>query len=553
MQFDFIKDLGICEFKKQETKEAKQETKETKNTKQCILVYSIYILNDNLPMLYDYLISIKLSLFNLKHGLPVDKWKIRIYVHDSINTLLDKELYKEHEKELDKEHEELENLLSLTSLKCREIYKELQEDENIDIIQYKCSTLTIDVIGYVRFFRLLPLLEEDIHICICKDADSILSLAECINILNFSESNEPFYLTNAGIPLYLRHKTFKTQGSVYKQCGESAYSEWLNIYNKMISTTISSGSKVEQTYIDFLAGLIGFKRVQGFTFTIDDFERSNMNIQKLLSIDNNRSYIFAYDELFLTDLLLKYNTLKCPVDINDKQEELIRANFYQVSKGGSYIDILSLTDFSKSIFSSSSINSSNCEVNSKLVKKHINKIYKLMVENDLIVYKEIDEIFKSTADKFLQIELNYSSVYLMVFIDVVLFKIIQYLETTEATELKNNLKSFGISINRIGKFSVCEPDQHFTYEIMTLNNTSYMNLLNIENYIISHALNVICSDNSSLLSLNFLINYDLFKVYNELLTTVDPVDPVDPVEYKEIEPLINLIVRTDDRIKLFML
>ena len=299
-----------------------------------LIVYSIYIKNNNFPLLYDYLLSVNLSLKNLQYVCKfykINNIKFRIYIDDSIISLLNKDYkYIFDEKYMDDidetEYDLLKDDIKLLQeglhLQCKELYNTLKESPDVQVIEFELldTEANIEVnkeanketnkgnkyIAIGRFFRLLPLL-DDINFFISRDADSILPLVEIMSILKFISSDKKIYLSSFGYPLQFIFSKSKNinQNVKIKNCDSKSYSEWLKKYDNYFNI---------KTKYDILAGLVGFN-VKTCNITYDDI---NQSIDKMLKFNvDSEIPLDCFDELFLRDVTLKYNIIDCTTNMNN--------------------------------------------------------------------------------------------------------------------------------------------------------------------------------------------------------------------------------------------
>ena len=185
-----------------------------------IVLYSTGDIN----RLYDYLYSMKKSLDNVSNKL--EDFIVRFYLDKSIFSVI-YETYKQNEIYFRGNNlviliPEDKRLLLTKLVKIFNMLKYIYNHPCAEIFLYFCKNIIDNnLLEKIRIFRFLPMIEDDVNIFVCREADGFVSYVDCHNIKLFSRNTENkiamFYNLTTDF-LYLRDKT------------ELHYSEWLNIY-----------------------------------------------------------------------------------------------------------------------------------------------------------------------------------------------------------------------------------------------------------------------------------------------------------------------------------
>jgi hypothetical protein len=154
-----------------------------------------------------------------------------------------------------------------------DILTDLFKNEYVEIYNIFCKE-NCKYMNITRYYRVLPLIDNEINVCIFKDADGIVTLNECKNIDNFISSDKLIYITYNKLThnIFVERKK-KLKSSIFRVLGlekridvfdsdryiteinkSRAYSSWIIDYvenNKYFTQNILQ--------LDLLAGLVSFK------------------------------------------------------------------------------------------------------------------------------------------------------------------------------------------------------------------------------------------------------------------------------------------------------
>ena len=209
-----------------------------------IVLYSTGDIN----RLYDYLYSMKKSLDNVSNKL--EDFIVRFYLDKSIFSVI-YETYKQNEIYFRGNNlviliPEDKRLLLIKLVKIFNMLKYIYNHPCAEIFLYFCKNIIDNnLLEKIRIFRFLPMIEDDVNIFVCREADGFVSYVDCHNIKLFSRNTENkiamFYNLTTDF-LYLRDKT------------ELHYSEWLNIYEDIKTYyKLTHGDENIKKYIDTLS------------------------------------------------------------------------------------------------------------------------------------------------------------------------------------------------------------------------------------------------------------------------------------------------------------
>jgi hypothetical protein len=215
------------------------------NCANCVS-FSLYLKGIN--YLITNIDSMKISVENANKFLP--NYLLRYYFDGSIFRIL-----AEHIAEL-KKNPELEKIK--IAEKCIEKLSFIINNEQVEIFMYFCEAEKR--IEKIRSYRFIPMIENDINICISREIDGILSAVDCHNlnifisepkILLIYDLVENSKIEKTSIPL-------KYDGNTQvSQLNYGHYSEWLNFYDFFSLKTQRNDTTL--SYIDLLAGCFGIK------------------------------------------------------------------------------------------------------------------------------------------------------------------------------------------------------------------------------------------------------------------------------------------------------
>ena len=183
-----------------------------------ISLYFIGCIPDNMAK---YLMSIERTVKNVQNNLP--DWIVRIYLDESVHNCM--------------------KTIEITSLE-KKAYDYIISAPNVEIYTYNCPSIPDENIARKRTYRFLPFSDEDVNICIVREADGIVSNWDCIQIDLFSKkSDKMFYFPYNQIP--------RENMSMFE-----SYERWLLLYKVIFCYDFFSKNYMGY---DLLAGLFGIK------------------------------------------------------------------------------------------------------------------------------------------------------------------------------------------------------------------------------------------------------------------------------------------------------
>lgn len=226
-----------------------------------------------------YLLSIERTIINVQNNLP--DWIVRIYLDPSVYEFYNNILANENKEKLDDSMIKAITTIFLS--------------ENVEIYTYACTRLLNKSIpiSRTRMFRFLPLIDPNVNICIFRDADGIVTIQDCKNLLYFSK--QPGALFDC-VDIFDNHD----------------YPNYKNIYNPFWLTKYRKHMDYKQKMrVELLAGVFGLKVKIKEEYFADTIEKINTNIKEAIDtlkgdeIASNKAielFGIGYDEIFLYEL-----------------------------------------------------------------------------------------------------------------------------------------------------------------------------------------------------------------------------------------------------------
>jgi len=237
------------------------DTTAYQNCCNCIAIILYLKETANVETIEKYIYSIKRSLENIQKNLQ--GWVARIYLDESVY-----------------------RVINLASLDLQKAFDFIIHNDIAEIYTVYCDNNKDIGLDKTRILRFLPLIDPTVNICICREADGIISNLDCHNIKIFEKSNKAFYF--AYTHGYMNNST------------QIAYAIWL-IKHKMIKNY-----KLFNRY-DLLAGGFGtsLKLRKNIYYT---------QVKNELTGDN-----VVFDEIFLYEIYK--NIISVPMD-NDHESKM---------------------------------------------------------------------------------------------------------------------------------------------------------------------------------------------------------------------------------------
>jgi len=214
-----------------------------------------------------YLMSIERTVKNVQNNLP--DWIVRIYLDESVHNCM--------------------KTIEITSLE-KKAYDYIISAPNVEIYTYNCEVIPGENIARKRTYRFLPFSDEDVNICIVREADGIVSNWDCIQIDLFSKnSDKMFYFPYNHIP--------RETMSMFE-----SYERWLLLYKVIFCYDFFSNNYMGY---DLLAGLFGIKLKLKRQYYIDTIVNLRDKIDDFIlkvspTYDNDEAYNGHGNDKYLT-------------------------------------------------------------------------------------------------------------------------------------------------------------------------------------------------------------------------------------------------------------
>ncbi|AYV78148.1 MAG: hypothetical protein Edafosvirus5_66 [Edafosvirus sp.] len=278
----------------------------------CISI-SLYYLDEfyyDIGKLKSYLLCIQRTVKNVRRCLS--DWLIRIYLDVSVYTTVRNNAIKEEAN--------VEKRKNVT-----DILDFLFTAENVEIYTFFCKNILdkSTPIHNIRSYRFLSMIDPSVNISVIREADGIVTKIDCHNIKIFSDSDRIFYF----LP-FLTDETVRDKSN-----GLSAYSIWLRLYKKYMSTEYF---KIKNNQMEILAGTLAvslkikhdkyFTTMTGIKANIDSLFKDQRDDY------NYRATSTGFDEIFLLDLFkdlisVPYTIKDDKVINNEKKQYIISQNY----------------------------------------------------------------------------------------------------------------------------------------------------------------------------------------------------------------------------------
>ncbi|ARF08810.1 hypothetical protein Catovirus_1_860 [Catovirus CTV1] len=207
-----------------------------KNCCNCVSI-SLYwdkVINEQTAhSLRSYMTSIKKTIVNVKQNL--NDWIVRVYIDYSVHKFVTN--IKETQEES-------------YGTDLRETYNYILNSENTEVYTYICESMSGKQIARTRSLRFFPFVDEEVNICVSREADGIVSNLDCHNLKVFEKDKEKYLYI---VDLDIGSRFVMKSDDLYRF---ASYSIWLNFYKSIFDREYFE--KRHNLY-DPLAGTIGLK------------------------------------------------------------------------------------------------------------------------------------------------------------------------------------------------------------------------------------------------------------------------------------------------------
>jgi hypothetical protein len=222
-----------------------------------VISMCLYIVNnDNVDLLLQslrkYLLSIERSLKNIQVKLPL--WVVRLYFGSSVNESIEK--IQSVKASIEKrQRPELDDKIIAEVDKIIAAYEFIISHAQVELYVIDEESLTYGI-EEIRTARFAPLYDNQVNVCIVREADGTVTNLDCHNIDFFLRSSHHlFYLPNYG-----KINCFETYVNDFGVDEHpylfSGYSGWLVFYKSVLRRDFFAS---HQNVYDLLAGLFGTK------------------------------------------------------------------------------------------------------------------------------------------------------------------------------------------------------------------------------------------------------------------------------------------------------
>ena len=244
-----------------------------------VISMCLYIVNnDNVDLLLQslrkYLLSIERSLKNIQVNLPL--WVVRLYFGSSVNESIEK--IQSVKASIEKiQRPELDDKIIAEVDKIIAAYEFIISHAQVELYVIDEESLTYGI-EEIRTARFAPLYDNQVNVCIVREADGTVTNLDCHNIDFFLHSSRHlFYLPNYG-----KINCFKTYVNDFGVDEHpylfSGYSGWLVFYKSVLRRDFFAS---HQNVYDLLAGLFGTKLKLRSEFYANTFETLKNKISEL--------------------------------------------------------------------------------------------------------------------------------------------------------------------------------------------------------------------------------------------------------------------------------
>ena len=260
-------------------------------------------------LLRTYLSSIQRTVKNVQNCLK--DWIVRIYIDSSVfDSIL---IFKRSRYEL----------------KAIEILDYLYNSKNVEIYTYFCKSILDETTSIVRTraFRFIPMTDNDVNICVIREADGFVSYLDCHNLKIFEESNKIMYLSP-----YLEELT--NHSIIKNERDLSSYKPWLWSYKQQIETEYFK--KYNNLY-DILAGTLALKLTIKRGLYDETILEMQQKLDKLIKKSkmlnpefSDKTLNIGFDEILLLDLFKDIISVKYELgegDLDFKSVKYIKEDY----------------------------------------------------------------------------------------------------------------------------------------------------------------------------------------------------------------------------------
>ena len=301
------------------------------NCCNCISIVLYVNENVSVDILHKYLNSMATTLKIT--NIHLNEFVIRYYIHENVFIVIENIIRKIDEYKIDMYGKnKMDKIIEII-----DIFKFLITNHQSEIYIYICD---IDVIEKYRTMRFVSLMDNDVNICIIREADGYVGITDCHNIKIFSSENEHKILLLYDVDKMFKYKfkeildeqKFKViknsyeidilNYNTYNKHNFVHYSGWLNIYENIFIKGNSSlvddipdifNNDEKLSFLDILAGCFGVKIKLNRDYIINTIQYLNKQLNFLISCEKLLSH---KKKIYSSKLENEYTTIVSNNDIN---------------------------------------------------------------------------------------------------------------------------------------------------------------------------------------------------------------------------------------------
>jgi hypothetical protein len=304
-----------------------------------VISMCLYIVNnDNVDLLLQslrkYLLSIERSLKNIQVNLPL--WVVRLYFGSSVKANIEK--IQSVKASIEKiQRTQLDDKIIAEVDKIIAAYEFIISHAQVELYVIDEESLTYGI-EEIRTARFAPLYDNQVNVCIVREADGTVTNLDCHNIDFFLHSSRHlFYLPNYG-----KINCFKTYVNDFGVDEHpylfSGYSGWLVFYKSVLRRDFFAS---HQNVYDLLAGLFGTKLKLTSEFYANTFETLKNKISELEPLPDSKDVLLPliYSKIVIprrgtfylsyVDFISQFKNLKFTAMLNLGFDEMLLLDLFK--------------------------------------------------------------------------------------------------------------------------------------------------------------------------------------------------------------------------------